>query len=371
MENFLKKLEKKYPWGVIGTAIGLFFSLTGIYLTFREKTPEVTIDLLSEINVFDVHKIIDLLTIQFSGENIKETNQNLKILTFRIINSGDTDIRQNDFDQNVGWNLSVENGKIINVHLSGTTSSYIREQLTNLRFTDSTLVLPKMIFDRGQSFDLDVTVLHKRDLSTKAHLQGKISGIESFKEFSSFENSNRPNLIHEALYGRFSIQFLRLLVYFFGGLALLLLIIFSVDKISSKISLRKTNKRTSAFEQYRDFSEEPGLEVVSEVYIESGTKGLIALQKFLTSDSFQTEVHHQLEENQPNGQMLIDEHFLSGRVGRTEIPLYDGAYFDHTFPLVIQTLLKHKLITSNEGTANVSVKFTKLLENSIKKLPKL
>lgn len=110
-------------FGLLGVAIGL-------YSLLHEKKPEISFEIISEANVFDVRKPLQDLTISFQNEDIQQKNLNLRILTVRIENKGEMDILQSHFDQNIAWGFQVTEGEIIDeVRLIDSNSEYLQSNL--------------------------------------------------------------------------------------------------------------------------------------------------------------------------------------------------------------------------------------------------
>jgi hypothetical protein len=63
----MKKVERRFPWSFLGVLLAVVFFALGTYLTLRDKTPALTADVLTEANVFDVHKQLQTLEILFNG----------------------------------------------------------------------------------------------------------------------------------------------------------------------------------------------------------------------------------------------------------------------------------------------------------------
>ena len=107
------RLEKALPWSLIGILITIVISIPSIYLSIREKRPEVTIDIVSESNVLDIHKALSNLSILYRGEDIQKERLNLRIFTINVVNTGQTDIRQGDFDEEQPWGIQIDNATAV------------------------------------------------------------------------------------------------------------------------------------------------------------------------------------------------------------------------------------------------------------------
>ena len=56
--------------------VSVLFGLSGIYYYYRDKKPEITIEILNDSNVLDVHEPLKDLSVFFHGQNIEKNNLN-------------------------------------------------------------------------------------------------------------------------------------------------------------------------------------------------------------------------------------------------------------------------------------------------------
>ena len=112
-EKVRARIEQILPWSFLGVLITLVLGAPPIYLALREKKPSVTYEITSDYNVLDIHKPLKDLAILFRGQDIKENKLNLRIYSIKVINDGEVDIRQSDFDQSKPWGISISGAQII------------------------------------------------------------------------------------------------------------------------------------------------------------------------------------------------------------------------------------------------------------------
>src|SRR5260370_25256979 len=110
-----------------------FLSLIVALLTFyyevqRTKT-NLVVDVLSESNVMDVRTPLKDLSILFQCSDIQKENSNLRILEVHIVNQGDTNILDNDFDSRIPWGLRIDGGRLIEARITGSNSQYLSGNL--------------------------------------------------------------------------------------------------------------------------------------------------------------------------------------------------------------------------------------------------
>lgn len=202
---------------IIGFFVGMVVFLgvvVGIYSAFFGSIipPRLGIQIVGETNVFDLNESVKDLQIVFRNADIQKENKNLKIYQITIFNSGGTNITQNDFDINGSWGVKVDEGEIIEVRLIESSSDYIKSNLKPKLANQHFAELEKIILDKGDSFLLEILVLHEKDVTPKIFRYGKIAGIrddlDEVSEFSAeapffvkmFDGGLKVNLFRFAFY---------------------------------------------------------------------------------------------------------------------------------------------------------------------------
>jgi len=93
--SWLRKIEERYAWGVIGVLLSLLFGAAGLYTFFHERKPNVSYEITNESNVLDLRQPIKNLSILFQNQDIEQKNLNLRIFDVKVENTGEIDILQN------------------------------------------------------------------------------------------------------------------------------------------------------------------------------------------------------------------------------------------------------------------------------------
>lgn len=184
------KYSYKIRWGGLGVLLGIISILIAIYsIFFRIVSAELTYDILSESNVIDFNKPLEDIKIFYKDENISEKNQNLLVITLKISNSGNTDVKRSDFDEKLDWGFKITNGKIVKITPIKLSSDYV-EQNFNLNLQDNqTVSFDKIFFDEGEFFVLEIFIIHNEEMHPEIIPKGKVSGIDKFKVISSWQEN--------------------------------------------------------------------------------------------------------------------------------------------------------------------------------------
>jgi len=281
-----RDLDKTFPWSFLGVLLAVSFGLFGIYATLRTPTTEITFDVVNESNVLDVHRTVESLEVFFRGTNIQSRNENLRSLSVRLTNTGDVNIRQGDYDQGSDWGIRIGSGKLIGASVSEASSDYLREQLKKIVCSDTTVVLPKVLFDRGQRFQVDILVLHPLGALPTIVPIGKIAGTNEFRLIHSSLNAGRSSVTRfllAAFAGPAEVQGARALGYSLVVIILLVSSFLLGEWFTSKRALRLTVRRESQLHAFPGLASVAGANVLSDVFITHGHEGLVELREALTS----------------------------------------------------------------------------------------
>jgi len=281
------------------TVIGLMLAIFTLFVTLSEDKPNLSLVVINSTNVLDVHAPIKDLKIEFQGEDIKNEELNLRIITLKIVNDGEVDIQQNHYDMNDTWGIKVNDGEIIEVRLIESNSEYIEANLNPKLVKDKGLIeLEKIIFDRGKYFIIEILVLHeKQEIPTILPL-GKVVGIEEIEVNEMKSESKETSFFKEVFSGGVGVQFARTVSYFFvfiGLIGLAILITFGLSGIN-KLRIRSSRRK-----EFGKFANEMGdpirskytkqLVVLSAIYEIDGNNSLETTKYLIEDVSRITENH--------------------------------------------------------------------------------
>lgn len=236
----LLRIEKRIAVGIIG----LLLAIPGVYLAFHEKRPQITYDIVSEINVLDVNAPVADLVITYRGMDIAQRNLNLRVVMLRLESTGEVDITQNMYDAKNTFGIKISSGQIVeSPRIISSNSRYVAENLHPQVRGNDTISLDKIILDRGKYAILEIRILHARGSSPTLIPVGKIAGVERIPVTRSFVRNNRNNYLSRAFGGGFGVNLLRVLAYPAIALLLLFLAIVPVAAVTDIFAERKRKLR--------------------------------------------------------------------------------------------------------------------------------
>ena len=236
----IKNRLGKVNWTIVSVILALFFGLFTVYVYYAEH-PNITFDIVNNANVLDVHKPLSELNIYFQGEDIQQSNLNLRIISVKIENTGNVNILQNFYDVNDIFGLRIDNGQIIESRLIYSNSEYLMSNL-NLKTVNNTLELSKPIFEKNKYFIVDILILHDKNEEPTIVPLGKIAGIDRIELRKSY--AEKQTFFDMVFSGSLSVHLIRLLIYLFICSVFLIFILLIASKIDTIRNNRRKHKRT-------------------------------------------------------------------------------------------------------------------------------
>lgn len=209
LTNFLR--QKLLPVILAIATIGSF--AFGIYAFNYEKKPNLKISEINDANVLNIYRNLNDLVIFFQNDDIQKLNQNLKLITLKFENDGNSDILPGYYDNNNVWGLSIPNCRIIEARLLKSNSEYILSNIKPIIINENTLQLNKIIFEKRNYFTIELLVLHNKSNIPLINYIGKIAGIDNIKVFKIDDDKNKTGFLQDILYGNIFIHIIRFLIY--------------------------------------------------------------------------------------------------------------------------------------------------------------
>ena len=250
--NSIKTHIDKVNWSLTGVIIALLLGIFPVY-DFYFEDPNITFDIVNDANVLDVHKPLSELNIYFQGEDIQQKNLNLRMISVKIENTGNVDILQNHYDENVIFGLQIDDGHIIESRLVFSNSDYLISNL-NLKIVNNTIEFSKPILDKNKYFIVEILVLHDKDKGPRLVPLGKIAGIEKMDVTKSY--TERQTFFGDVFSGSSLVQSVRLVVYPILTLIGLVFITMVLEKAEDLMKSRRRHKRTLLVDKLDSFDGE-------------------------------------------------------------------------------------------------------------------
>jgi len=234
--------------GVIGTIITIYAFF------FQQKKTELTYEIIANTNVLDIRAEVSKLDVLYDGTSLKHRNENLRIISVRVINSGTENILNSFYDDNAPLGLELSGGKIIeNPEILEASNEYIK---SNLRISLDSLVkvtFSKVILESKEYFVIKLLVLHPSNVSPAIKAVGKVAGIRTIRVLNVLQAKEEKPFFKQVFSGDIFVQVARALVYTLLVILLVIVLVVAGDKIS-KIRVKKHRRRLiQEFKELKDY----------------------------------------------------------------------------------------------------------------------
>jgi len=262
----------------VSVSLALFFGLSNL----SEPDPQMTYEIVSETDVLDVRTPVEDLQITFQNEDIQGEKLNLRIYAMRVINNGEVDILQTQFDQDQTWGLQVIGGRVIEARPIEASSSYLNEKSNPQVFSENIVQFDQAIVEKGQFFAFNMLVVHSKDVTPKIVALGKIAGIDEIVVTRVPVEVEGPGFLSDLFGGGWAVQLVRAILFLIGAAVILGLLAAAVVFYNFlTVTLRRRRVGNSVV--MKTLTSQKQRDLLSEVYLNHGMTGVSDLREKLGS----------------------------------------------------------------------------------------
>lgn len=244
--NFVEKLssiEKRFALSFLGFIIGIAGAGLGIYTEFfKDNSPRVTFEILSQTNVLSLNADINELKILLGDIDIKSSKQTISLFVARIRNDGNSPITQNSYANDYPFSIQLADGKLIRVETLNASNPYLKLKAVPRLQSGSQAILPAVILENGEWYSIKGLVLHNQDKTPQITVIGKIAGVKQISKVISTIETGQVSFLRTTLGGDWVIQITRGFVYGLGFMLIVATSLFLGIKIDEE-SHRKNRQR--------------------------------------------------------------------------------------------------------------------------------
>jgi hypothetical protein len=189
---------------VIGTIWGIATTIISLYLGFYppEKESLLTVYQINSFDAFTVKTASPDLQILLNGQDIRKDSLNLKVFKLKLINNGDQDIKESDFDREGIFGIKVINGHFVRIDEieQGEGTLHIISHVS-LLFDSTVLRANKVFIGKGDYITFDIWVLHSASQKPILQTMGRIANTT----FSLTTDEESDSTLQDLLLGLFYI----------------------------------------------------------------------------------------------------------------------------------------------------------------------
>jgi len=310
-------------------------------------------DILSNTRVLSVKENLNKLDIIYDGQNLKEKKENLTLLTVKISNEGNRDIKENDYFSKIPFGLKINHGKIAEKPLIiDASSKFLRESLAISYDTLNTIQISKVPFNSGQYFTLKIlTICGENTLPTITPV-GNISGINNdFIIRQTFKDGQKGNQSFLGIFfsGGIGIHVARFFFYLLCAILIGFLIGMPISKISSWADSRHRRRMIKKFREKTKINLTDNIELIFDLYKSDGKLSITWLHKLLQNNSVLLKRLTSLEKDKSNTEL---SDFIQGDLIYTTT-INNGSYQKN----ILELLVERKIVIKTTYAVNVDAQF--------------
>ncbi len=260
-------------------AIGLFGTGIGIYTYVFPQKPDITYEITSDNNLLNADGDVSNLSVIYGGEDIRNSNSNIKILSLKVSNRGTAGILINHYDQNDLLGVSVENGRVIETPtIMYASNNYLKDSLSVSLVSPTEFRFPTVIIEPQDFFIIRAVVIYDKSKQPRILSLGKVAGIKNIKVLEPVQDTEIP-FFKKALFGSALIQLVRLLAYTVAGLFTVLIVMVTLEFISTTRTKSERKKLVTEFSSGREHSKTN--EILYHRYVTDGLPTLNTMRALL------------------------------------------------------------------------------------------
>jgi hypothetical protein len=262
----------------VSVSLALFFGLSNL----GEPDPKMTYEIVRETDVLDVRTPVDDLQITFQNEDIQGENLNLRIYAMRVINNGEVDILQTQFDQDQAWGLQVIGGRVIEARPIEASSSYLNQKSNPRVFGENIVQFDQAIVEKGQFFAFNMLVVHSKDVTPEIVALGKIADIDEILVTRVPVEVEGPGFLSDLFGGGWAVQLVRGILFLIGAAVILGLFAAAVVFYTYLTGMLR-RRRIGNSVVIKTLSSQKQRDLLAEVYLNHGMAGVSDLREKLGS----------------------------------------------------------------------------------------
>ena len=194
MEKWYKELDKKFSWSFFGFLVGIIGLVFGFYTFYHKEKPNLQFEIVTNTDVFNLNENIGKLQILYNDENVLSIDTTLKLVTVKLINSGDASIKKEDFDKDYLVKLTFENFIIADKpNIIEYGNSYLKDRFS-FTYDSTTIQINPIILDENDYVIFKILLIGARNEIVQMTSSGKIAGQENISVLTEIKNNDKRTI---------------------------------------------------------------------------------------------------------------------------------------------------------------------------------
>lgn len=254
-QNYFKNLLESYTSKIFITLLGIIGTIITIYAFIQEKKVEIRYEVIGNTNVLDFNADISKLEVMYDSTNLKQTKENLRIYTIKIVNNGSQNLLKEFYDDNELLGVKINSGKIIEKpQIIETSNDYLKRNLKFVNIKDMQFSFSKVILETNEYFTIKILVLHSKNNIPKLSSLGKIAGQKNIDIFNTSISNDENSFFKKTYYGNIWVQLLRLISYLLIAIILILIILYIGSEIQETSDKKRKKKLIKEFKNIKNYN---------------------------------------------------------------------------------------------------------------------
>lgn len=296
-DNIFKRFFESFASRTVLTLLGLLGTGITIYAFLQEKKVDLRYEVVANTNVLDFNADISKLEVLYDSTNLKQTKENLRIYTVKIINNGSENLINEFYDINEPLGIRLNTGKIIEIpQIIETSNDYIKRNLKVIDYQKDKISFSQVIIESGEYFVVKLLVLHKKETTPSIISLGKIAGQKSINVVNAIDVKDETSFWSKTYLGNIWVQLLRLLSYFIVGVLIILFIVFISEQIDTYRDKKRRLKIISEFKNLKSYQYTRMDDAIFDRYQLKDSRRFQEMQALIEDEKTLNETYKELTE---------------------------------------------------------------------------
>lgn len=248
----IKGMDQRFSWSFFSFLLAVIFGVISVYLGFiKVDRPDLNFIIKSNFSVLDIKEKVGQLDVFYEGESLNKKGEDLRVITFDVVNQGSSPLLPGYYDQNSPVGFEITNGVIADAPvLVLAANDYIKENLVMVKVGESKVVFSNIIIEPGESFSIKVLILHDADKSPGIIPVGKVAGVSKIDLISDYASVERKPSYEIAFGGGWAVTFYRTIIFGVFFCSILFFILFLTIKLEGVSERKRRRKLVAVFKEY-------------------------------------------------------------------------------------------------------------------------
>jgi hypothetical protein len=174
--DFLKAPLGAFLLAAVGIALAIYSTW------YNDKTTEISVAELLSSDVLNEHAAVPALEFTFQGKTLDPRKTPVKVALIRIWNTGDTTIRQPDYDTRTPVGFRVENATILWHTIESATTPYLTENTQPKLAKENEVSISPVILEPKDAIIIKIIALQTQSGKLVVKPFGKVAGAPDITE---------------------------------------------------------------------------------------------------------------------------------------------------------------------------------------------